>query len=179
MGGFVTWSGEGFIKAVYENIKSGNFGEGSKEPDDYFQALAWHPYTNSFNADTFVQANQALYDIAYSYEGKHKKVYFTELGNWDSTQSEAKAVECIKDVYKATAERLPFVESIHYYRAFDNIADNNCQGGIFRDPNPDRQDVNKSTGKRENPGSPKKTAYAYQEMAGGSGSLDVLTTVLK
>ena len=179
MGGFVTWSGEGFLKAVYENIKSGSFGEGSTEPDDYFQALAWHPYTSSFNADAFVQANQALYDIAYSYEGKHKKVYFTELGNWEATQSEDKAVECIKEVYKATGERLPFVESIHYYRAFDNIIDNNCQGGIFRDPNPERQDIVKSTGERANPGSPKKTAYAYQEMAGGSGSLDLLTTVLK
>lgn len=60
MGGFVTWSGEGFLKAVYENIKSGNFGEGSTDPDDYFQALAWHPYTNGFNAESFVTANQNL-----------------------------------------------------------------------------------------------------------------------
>ena len=74
------------MKAVYENIESGSFGEGSTDPDDYFQALAWHPYTNGFNAEAFVTANQSLYDIAYSYEGKHKTVYFTELGNWDATQ---------------------------------------------------------------------------------------------
>lgn len=44
MGGFVTWSGEGFLKAVYENIESGSFGEGSTDPDDYFQALAGTVY---------------------------------------------------------------------------------------------------------------------------------------
>ena len=179
MGGFVTWSGEGFLKAVYENIESGSFGEGSTDPDDYFQALAWHPYTNGFNAEAFVTANQSLYDIAYSYEGKHKTVYFTELGNWDATQSADKAAEYIPAVYQTTAESLPFVESIHYYRAFDNILDNNCQGGIFRDPNPDREDMEQGTGRRANPGSPKPSAYAYQQAAGGNGSLELLTTVLE
>lgn len=179
MGGFVTWSGEGFLKAVYENIRSGNFGEGSTNPDDYFQALAWHPYTRGFQAESFVTANQSLYDIAYGYEGKHKTVYFTELGNWDATQSADKAAEYIQAVYRTTAESLPFVESIHYYRAFDNILDNNCQGGIFRDPNPDREDMERGTGQRADPGSPKPSAYAYQEAAGGSGSLDLLTTALE
>lgn len=179
MGGFVTWSGEGFLKAVYENIKSGNFGEGSTNPDDYFQALAWHPYTRGFQAESFVAANQSLYDIACGYEGKHKTVYFTELGNWDATQSADKAAEYIQAVYRTTAESLPFVESIHYYRAFDNILDNNCQGGIFRDPNPDREDMERGTGRRADPGSPKPSAYAYQEAAGGSGSLDLLTTALE
>lgn len=65
------------------------------------------PYTNGFNAEAFVTANQSLYDIAYSYEGKHKTVYFTELGNWDATQSADKAAEYIQAVYQTTAESLP------------------------------------------------------------------------
>lgn len=178
MGGFVTASAEGFLNAVYKNIESGEFGEGSTDPDDYFQALAWHPYTKGFNKERFIQDNQHIYDIAYGYEGKHKKVYFTELGNWSKTQNGEVAAQYIKEVYETTKESLPFVESIHYYRAFDNIVDNNNRSGIFVDPNPNREDINKDTGKRANPGAPKKSAYAYQEMTGGSGSLDLLTTVL-
>ncbi len=179
MGGFVTWSGEGFLKKVYENIKSGEFGEGSTNPDDYFQCLAWHPYTEGFNADSFANQQQALYDIAYSYEGKHKKVYFTELGNWNYTQNDEKAAQYIKEVYAVTAERLPWVESIHYYRAFDNIRDKNCQGGLFADADPDQVDIDPNTGLRRNPGAPKLAAYAYQEMTGGTGSLELVMTKLE
>ena len=179
MGGFVTWSGKAFLKGVYENIQSGKFGEGSTNPDDYFQALAWHPYTNGFDAESFVKDNQELYDIAYSYEGKHIKVYFTELGGWTSKQTDDTAAEYVKAVYQTVKDRLPFVESIHYYRDFDNIIDNNNQSGLFYDPNPDRVDKKYGSSERANPGAPKKAAYAYQEMAGGSGSLDLLTTVLK
>lgn len=175
MGGFVTWSGSGFLEKVYQNILSGEFGEGSTNPDDYFQALAWHPYTSLFNAESFVRDNQALYDIAYRYEGKHKTVYFTELGGWDQRLSPEQAAGYIKELY-AAAERLPFVESMHYFRAFDNIIDNNSQWGLFADPNPDRNDM--INGVRVNPGMPKLSAYAYQEVAGGSGSLELLLTEL-
>lgn len=179
MGGFVTWSGAGFLEMVYENIKSGEFGEGSTNPDDYFEALAWHPYTTNFIPESFITENQTLYDIAYEYEGKHKTVYFTELGNWDSKQSQERAAENVKAVYAATAESLPFVESIHYYRMFNNQIDNGNQGGMFFDPNPDRVDMMPGKGQRAVPGSPKLSAYAYQEMAGGSGSLELLMTPLE
>ena len=54
----------------------------------------------------------------------------------------------------------------------DNIIDNNSQWGLFADPNPDRNDM--INGVRVNPGMPKLSAYAYQEVAGGSGSLELL-----
>lgn len=177
MGGCVTWNAEAFIEGVYENIKSGRFGEGSTNPDDYFQALAWHPYTTGFDADSFVEDNQAIYDIAYRYEGKHKTVYFTELGNWTNNQTPEKAAEYLQAVYQTTLERLPFVESIHYYGMFDNIPDNNNRYGIFADPNP--KNVDNGPDGRLDPGSPKPAAYAYQTMAGGTGSLDLLRTPLE
>ena len=176
MGGFVTWSGEGFLKAVYENIKSGEFGEGSTDPDDYFQALAWHPYTTDFDAQSFVQDNQALYGLIRRHEGKDKKVYFTELGNWGNNQPEETAAAYVKAVYETVRESLPFVESVHYYRAFNNLVDNGNQGGLFRDPNPDRQDI--LAGVRAAPGSPRPAAYAYQQVAGGEGSLELLMSDL-
>lgn len=176
MGGFVTWNGEAFLEGVYENIKSGEFGEGSTDPDDYFQALAWHPYTSGFDKESFIEDNLALYDIAYSYEGKHKTVYFTELGNWTNTQSPELAAQYLQMVYEATLESLPFVESIHYYAMFDNILDNNNQCGLFYDPNPERIDMGPDG--RADPGAPKPAAYAYQQMTGASGSLDLLKTPL-
>lgn len=177
MGGFVTWNGEAFLDGVYRNIKSGMFGEGSTNPDDYFQTLAWHPYTNEFNEATFVAENQALYDIAYGYEGKHKTVYFTELGNWTNIQSPENAALYVKQVYATTLEFLPFVESIHYYAMFDNILDNNNRCGLFYDPNPDRIDLGPDN-LRADPGAPKPAAYAYRQMTGASGALDLLKTPL-
>jgi len=44
---------------------------------------------------------------------------------------------------------------------------------------PDREDMEQGTGRRANPGSPKPSAYAYQQAAGGNGSLELLTTVLE
>lgn len=177
MGGFVTWSGSEFLRMVYENIKSGNFGEGSTDPDDYFQALAWHPYTSLFHAGRFVEENQALYDIAYSYEGKHKKVYFTEVGGWDEKLSQQQAAQYVEELYQAL-EELPFVEAAHYFRAFDNLIDNNCHYGMFVDPNPQRKETEIGKTERLDPGMPKESAYAYQKAAGGTGSLDLLRTVL-
>lgn len=172
MGGFVTWSGKGFLELVYENIKSGAFGEGSTNPDDYFEALAWHPYTTLFNIEAFVRDNLELYELAYSYEGKHKTVYFTELGGWDNKLNQKQAAEYVTKLYTEVPERLPFVESMHYFRAFNNIIDNNSQWGLFVDPNPNRMDM--VNGERMIPGSPKQSAYAYQAVAGGSGPLDLL-----
>lgn len=177
MGGFVTWSGSEFLTKVYENIKSGEFGEGSTDPDDYFQALAWHPYTSLFHAERFVKDNQALYDIAYGYEGKHKKVYFTEVGGWDENLSQQQAAQYVEELYQAM-EQLPFVESAHYFRAFDNLIDANCHYGMFVDPNPQREETEKGKNQRMNPGMPKESAYAYQRAAGGTGSLELLMTEL-
>lgn len=177
MGGFVTWSGQGFLEMVYENIKSGRFGEGSTDPDDYFQALAWHPYTTLFSPEAFIRDNTALYEMAYSYEGKHKTVYFTELGGWDQKLSQEQAAQYVTKLYTEIAPRMPFVESMHYFRAFNNIIDANSQWGLFTDPNPSRMDM--VDGVRMDPGMPKQSAYAYQQAAGGSGPLDLLQTKLE
>ena len=177
MGGFVTWSGTGFLEMVYENIKSGNFGEGSTNPDDYFQALAWHPYTTLFSVEAFVRDNTALYEMAYQYEGKHKTVYFTELGGWDMKLNQEQAAKYVTTLYTEVAQQLPFVESMHYFRAFNNIVDKNNQWGMFTDPNPNRMDM--TDGVRLNPGMPKLSAYAYQQAAGGSGSLELVMTKLE
>lgn len=174
MGGFVTWNGQNFLQGVYENIKSGQFGEGSTDPDDYFQAVAWHPYTQLFNADRFVEDNQTLYNIILENEGKDKKVYFTEFGGWDHTKGEEQSAEYLREAYRTIEEKLPFVESAQYFRAFNHIYDNRSLYGMFHDPNPAAMDMIRGAGQRAVPGSPKLSAYTYQEIAGGEGSLEVM-----
>lgn len=82
----------------------------------------------------------------------------------------------MRDLYTVIAEQMPYVESLHYFRAFDNISNNGELAGMFYDPNPGRIDVMPGSDVRRTPGAPKPFAYAYQQAAGGMGSLDVLMT---
>ncbi len=171
MGGLVTWNINEFLPLLYQNIKSGQFGEGSTNPDDYFQALCWHPYMTIFNSAKFIKENQDIYNLAYSFEGRHKKVFLTEAGDFDVNMKEEQAAKCVEQMYTAVKE-LPFVEALHYHRMFNNIPDNNRQSGLFRDPHESQED--KVNGVRQNPGAPKLSAYAFQKAAGGEGPLDLL-----
>ena len=175
MGGLVTWNIKEFLPMLYINILSGRYGEGSTNPDDYFQALCWHPYMTVFNAAAFVKQNTEYYEIACSFEHKQKKVYLTEVGDFDIHMDEEQAAKNVERLYTAVKE-LPFVEAMHYHRMFNNIPDNNRQSGLFRDPNASHIDMAK--GVRQNPGQPKLSAYAYQKVAGGEGPLDLLTVNL-
>ena len=56
--------------------------------------------------------------------------------------------------------------------------DDGNNSGLFHDPNIERIDYIFGTETRANPGSPKEAAYAYQEMAGGSGPLNLLEIIL-
>lgn len=174
MGGLVTWNIHDFLDLVYANIASGEFGEGSTNPDDYFQAFAWHPYTDTFNAESFKRENDEIYAQLMEYEKTKKKVYLTEVGMWTAKQSASRAAEYVKALYTVLGE-MPYVESAHYYLAFDNMADNGNTSGLFHDPDWDKKDLIRGTANRAHAGSPKLAAYAYQEIAGGSGSLRLVT----
>lgn len=164
-----------FMEALYDEIESGD--HHSYYPDDFFQVAAWHPYYYKKEADSyFVEQNNAIYDVIRKREGKDKKVFLTEFGWNEKTWSIDKITEAMKNLYKVVAEQMPYVESLHYFRAFDNSA-NNSTYGIFYDPNPERKDIGPD-GTRRTPGAAKPTAYAYQEAAGGKGSLTLLETPL-
>ncbi len=171
MGGLVTWNINSYLQMVYDNIASGNFGEGSTNPDDYFECLAWHPYPSNFDADKFVEDQMKTYQIVLDND-KPKKVFLTEIGGWGKLENQDVAAQYIEELYVAL-KRLPFVESAHYYRMFNNVADNNNQGGLFYDPDPNDHDKIVGGGEAI-PGAPKTSAYAFQKAAGGSGPLDLL-----
>lgn len=160
-----------FMEALYDAIESGE--HGSYFPDDFFQTAAWHPYYYKGQPDDyFVAQNNAIYEVITRREGKNKKVYLTEFGWDEKNYSMENMSAAISKLFATVAEHMPYVESLAYFRMFDNVADNMNTAGLFYDPNPTRSDV--FNGVRRTPGAPKPAAYAFQEACGGKGSLDVL-----
>lgn len=182
-----------FLQNLYDDIKSGNFGyfyfeeeasAASKNADDYFQVACWHPYmTSAFVREDFVRFNNEIYDVILQNEGKHKTVLFTEMGFSDARQSEETGATYIKEMFKAIEEEMPYVQSVHYFRLF-NVATSTWTGtvsrfGLFYDPDVNRIDYDQNDANKRFPaGAPKAKAYAFQEAAGGEGSLRIMETVL-
>ena len=178
-----------FLQYLYDNIKSGNFGyfydteskeKASVNPDDYFTAVGWHPYipTGTFNADYFVEKNNEIYQVVLNNEGKHKKVFFTEIGFSGDASRETLIAENVINLYETAKLKMPYVEAVNYYKMF-NVAVVGWTGaksryGLFYDPDSNRSDDN-DDGTVNTPGAPKKAAYAFQKVAGGKGDLTLLT----
>ncbi len=167
-----------YMEALYDCIDSGE--HGSFYPDDFFQVAAWHPYYYRGMADDyFVAQNNAIYEVIKRREGKDKKVYLTEFGWNDTAWNEAEILEAMKTLYQVVQTQMPYVESLHYFKAFNNMNNNGENSGLFADPNPGRVDWSPMLNVRRDPGSPKSYAYIYQQIAGGEGPLDLLTTKLE
>lgn len=168
MGGLVASNAAYFLELIYDNI----FAEDSWSPypDDYFQIAAWHPYC-TFNEVRFISDNEYIYDVIKTREGKDKKVFFTELGWSEYGTNIDEICTSIEGVYSTVKESLPFVESIHYFRMWDDYAntwgsDAENYFGLFYDPfQPNTKDPTIVKG------APKKSAETYQRIAGGTGSL--------
>ena len=173
-----------FLEVLYDCIATGE--HGSYYPDDFFQVAAWHPYYYSKCADDFwVAENNRIYDVIKRREGKDKKVFLTE-GGWSArgnTKINGEDVPItsemvgawIKHTFNLIATKMPYVESWHYFRMFDNIANNNSTGGLFFDPDPnDSYAAVTWIPEILDAGAPKAAAYAYQQMTGATGSLELL-----
>ena len=120
-----------FLDGIYTNIKSGK--HGSDKVKDFFDALAWHPSTDSEPDQAWVDANNKLYQVAEKNGDKKRKVYLTEFG-FDCAEDEAKEAqqaEWITKAYNLVKSDLSYVESMHYYRLFND----GCEGyGLFHEP---------------------------------------------
>ena len=205
MGGLTEPTGLGkgntlnFLNMLYDNIESGEYGYfygiedkalASKNADDYFQIACWHPYMSSFNKQHFIEINNEFYSVILEREGKHKKVFFTEFGwNDEKVGGEDNAMQFMKLTYEAIKE-MPYVETANIFKLYDTGKLNNWDGynyqyfGLIHDPDvsrhyPPLEGDDRAIFIDENgyciPGAPKRKAYLYQELAGGSGSLEILT----
>lgn len=181
MGGLVIDTAETFLEYIYDNIAKDD--AYSNYADDYFQVAAWHPYMDSFTKEKFIRTNNDIYNVIKTREGKDKKVFLTEFGFSEETMSLSAQKEYIKDAYDIIKNDLPYVESCHYFRMYDNLSSTWGSSkektfGLYTDPT-NKGAIN-SEGKYQNEikGQPKETAYVYQNMAGGSGSLTTYSEIL-
>ncbi len=164
-----------FLELLYDCIESGE--HGSKFPDDFFQVACWHPYYwyPSAPGEAFVAENNRTYEVIKRREGKDKKVFLSEFGwNEKFAKDADKIAEWIPMLYELIRKEMPYVESLHYFRMFDNLKSKETFGlfhDCFQDLNYDDFDWLAEVGPH---GSPRKSAYAYQKAAGGFGPLDLL-----
>lgn len=189
--GLGEYSNAQFLQEVYNNIYSEN--SLSKNPDDYFECVAWHPYTWTFDEDYFVEKNNEIYRVILDNENKGKKVFLTEFGWSENKKSQEEVATYIERFYKTVESKMPYVESACIFRLFNDVAERSWIGdneqsayhmatfGLFADPVIyDRwQDYHIDLNTEEKiilkKGAPKPAAYAFQKMAGGKGALDLLT----
>lgn len=141
-----------YLTEVYKQIKSGT--RGSDKVEDFMDALAWHPDTSAMPDQSWVDANNALYSIAESNGDSERTVYLTEMGYNDAEKTEEHA-RWMTEAYRLVAEKMPYVESMHYYRLFN---DGEEAFGLFNEPRAGFAPTAKGT--------------AFQTAAGGSGDLE-------
>ncbi len=159
-----------FLERLYDYIDSGE--HGSTYYDDFFQCAAWHPYYYRKAIDQeFIDKNNAIYEVVRRREGKDKKVFFTEFGWSEQHQSQETVASFISSI-ELIRNNMPYVESLHYFRLLNNLAENGQKYGLYYDPKSNSQDKDPATGLVAT-GKPKTTAYAFQAAAGGSGELDL------
>lgn len=178
-----------FMELLYQNIQSGEFGyfyglekkeKASTNPDDYFDIACWHPYVwNAFDAAYFIAENNKIYDVIKKYEPEGKDVFFTEIGFATERFTEEQQAQYVEEMFKTIKESLPYVKTVSYFKMFDvakvTWTGNLSRYGLFYDPH-DREytRANGDTTEILVNGAPKPSAIAFQKVAGGSGSLDLL-----
>lgn len=174
MGGLIVSNASSFLETIYDCIEGKD--SWSTNPDDYFQVGCWHPYLVNYNHEQFVTINNKIYNVIKKREGKDKKVFLTEIG-WSENTGVKIEDQCsyISDMYKTCKDDLPYVESAHYFRMYDEYAstwgsDAEKTFGLFYDPITEKVT---ETGEKIYLAQPKSTAYIYQQCSGGSGDLNI------
>ncbi len=153
-----------FLVKIYDNIAGGQWP--STDPDCYFQIAAWHPYNHSGTpSDSWVEHQKEIYQLIIEREGHDKPVLYTELGfsDYGNEETDAEQEAAVKDTLALIRDELPFVQSVHWFRMFDEASAASWGGlmetgfGLFTEPD-DHGVFNL-----------KKKGEAFREMAGGKG----------
>nr|MCQ2400217.1 hypothetical protein [Clostridia bacterium] len=162
-----------FLESCYKTIYSKTLPAGQEysdtDPDNYFDVLNWHPYSNSMFGvgdeigDLWVERQMEFYNVACEYGDAEKPVWFTEFGysdggnenirgklNADGTIT-GQAPKGYVDVFKTIKEKLPFVETIFCFRLtdmysmkYDSAASGENSFGMFYNPqDPDKRGMPK------------------------------------
>lgn len=159
-----------FLALIYENITNGQWP--STNTNDYFQAVAWHPYSWDKEPDGhWVAFNDLVYQVMVTYGDRDKEVYFTEWGLTEAGKPEKGTLNAdyLAKAYQLIQAHMPYVRTMHYFRMYEDMAAVKARqtedwGGLeevyygaFTEPD---------YGWR-----PKAKAIRFQELAGGKGDL--------
>lgn len=162
-----------YLTLIYEAIASGKSVGGSVKTDDYFQILSWNPYfwesgdavfSPRMPDDEWLMNNNAMFNIAKKYGDGNKKVFFGEVGFCDF--GDAGLEEKIAEYYKRLfnyVKQMDYVAHVSVFRPENDpvanwgYAEAERSFGLFKAPCEGAM--------------PKKSAYAIQEIFGGSGDL--------
>lgn len=120
-GGFTVM--EKFLDLVYCGIESGEYGNGSTDPDDYFDAVAWHCYVfKKFDIEKWVGYNNAVYAVMQKHGEGDKRVFLTEFGFSDGGKQAADAEQggYLTQIYEACRTRMTYVDSIYPFRLIED-----------------------------------------------------------
>ena len=159
-----------FIDDVYTYIESGDapYGEEkSKDPDDYFDFLGWHPYTQKID-ETWLKENNDIYQVAIDHGDEGKPVLFTEFGFTDFNVQDQEKIQSsyLEKAFEYMAsDQMPYVETCCEFRMYTCAYAENWGGlgevyfGCISE---------QSGGKGL---SPRDKAYTIQKIYGGTGDL--------
>lgn len=154
------------LKQIYLNIESGQFG--STDPRDFFDSLCWHPYYAVQQSDQswkwqvpddkWVELNNSVYQVAIDHGDLNINCYFSEFGfnDFGDSATDISLVEHVITGMNVIREKLPYVESVHAYRMFEQL---DVEGVVD----------NYAFFHTDDSGThPKKRAYALQKAYGGT-----------
>ncbi|MBE8719407.1 hypothetical protein [Sphingobacterium pedocola] len=160
-----------FMTGIYDLIRSGDYPFGaasSKDPNDYFENLGWHPYVNTggVNGD-WVNANNQIYEISTLYGDQGKAVFFTEFGftDYGDGNTEIQQIKDMETAFNYIKTDMSYVKNMTAFRLFECEFANQWGGkgevhfGYFREPS------------QAKGFSPKAKAYALQAIYNGKGDL--------
>ena len=109
-----------FLEKIYSNIDSGKFGNGSTTVEDYFQVLSWNPVITDEPDETWVKANESVYNVAKAHGDDGRSVYLSRFGYSGDDTVATEQGKWMAKAYQLTNNSLPFVETLFMYRCFNN-----------------------------------------------------------
>ncbi len=129
-----------YLEDIYATIYSKKVPSGTEysdtDPDNYFDALNWHPYVNdyfgvgSYVGQPWIDRQIEIHDVAVKYGDAEKPVWYTEFGFTDggnasilgevtATGQTGLSPTNFIDALEAIKEHLPFVETLCFFRITD------------------------------------------------------------
>jgi len=120
-----------FFDLLYTYIESGEYPkvceEKSINPDDYFEVIAYHPYTFKTIGE-WIKGNNDIYDVIIKHGDQGKSVFITEFGVEKINGYGGKLYKEIID----NKDKTPYIEVVHYY-IFSDAVDYSLYCLVYKD----------------------------------------------